>query len=94
MRQPDFNISLLHTKLWGAINATPGNNGGKITFTPATQCNNILAAVLSSTSGQIYGESYSTEGARITSTSNGTIEVINDWHVGIQQTFRYMAIAI
>ena len=81
------------SRLWGEMRTTPSNNGGKITFTPAVQCNSILNAVLSDTAGNVSGVT-STEGGQIISVSNGIIQAQSDWQTGITQTFRYVAFAI
>ena len=79
--------------LWGETVTTPADNGGKIIFTPAVQCNSILNAILSDTTGRV-AMGQTIEGGRITNISNGKIQAQSDWEQGVEQTFRYVAFAI
>ena len=72
---------------------TPADNGGKIIFTPAVQCNSILNAILSDTAGTV-SAGQSVEGGRIINISNDKIQAQSDWQIGVEQTFRYVAFAI
>ena len=79
--------------LWGETATTPADNGGEIIFTPAVQCNSILNAILSDTTGRV-SAGQSVEGGRIINISNGKIQAQSDWQMGVEQTFRYVAFAI
>ena len=59
------------------------------------QCDTVINAVLSDTRGTIANVDYPTvEGAIIREFSNTSIKIRSEWQEGMQQIFRYIAIAV